>query len=470
MNRRLTLSILSVSLLTIMASAAISPALAKIAQAFPGADKTLIKLILTMPSLLITPFALLSGWLAIRVSKKSILFWGLAIYCVAGVGGGFARTIPQLLVIRAILGIGIGLIMPLSTTLIADFFEGEARTKMMGLSGAVNNIGGVAFLSVSGWLACISWRLSFGVYALSLVTMVMTFLWLPEPRAQASAGPARLNGSVFRCSLYGLLMMIAFYALPTNLALFIESQRTLFYSQKPLFKNAEDLRQHLETGTVSDITLAAFRDSGITLKEPVLLSAEEPGKKWKIRDAAREYLVQKEDKRLVILAERLGRPAIAGYALSVMTLGGVLSGLLLPLLSRRMGRLAYPFCIALMGLGFYILGRSTSLWMVFASVPLIGFSSGVLVPALFLTVQKTVEPQSRALGMAVVGGGIFLGQFLSPLALKVTALFPGRDPGVTTFMTVAAGLFAAAIVGLFMSKPKGGPAVAAGPAVNGGKA
>lgn len=455
MNRRLTISILSVSLLTIMASAAISPAMAKIAQAFPDAGKTLIKLVLTMPSLMITPFALLSGWLVMRVSKKSVLYTGLAIYCLAGVGGGFAQTIPQLLVIRAILGIGIGLIMPLSTTLIADFFEGEARTKMMGLSGAVNNVGGVIFLAVSGWLACLSWRYSFGVYALSLVTLVMALLWLPEPKAQAASGPsrARLNASVFRCSFYGLLMMIAFYALPTNLALFIESQRTLFYSEKPLFANVDDFRQHLESGTVSDVTVAAFKDSGITLEAPVSLAVEEAGKKWKIRDARREYLVHKEDNRLVILSERLGRPALSGYALSVMTMGGVLSGLLLPFLSRKFGRYNYPFCIALMGIGFAVLGRATSMWEIFASVPLIGFGSGILVPALFLTVQRTVEPQSRALGMAVVGGGIFLGQFLSPLALKVTVFLPGSDAGVTTFLTVAVGLLAASVVALILSRP-----------------
>jgi MFS family permease len=460
LNRRLSAAILSVSLLTIMASAAISPALAKIGQAFPGTDKTLIKLILTLPSLTIIPFSLLSGWLAARTKKKTILFWGLAIYFAAGVGGGFARSIVELLAIRAFLGVGIGLIMPLSTTLIADFFDGEARTKMMGLSGAVNNIGGVVFLSVSGWLACIDWRWAFSVYALSLVTMVMTVLWLPEPPAQASAGhpKARLNRAVFRYSLYGVFMMIAFYAVPTNLALFIESERPLFYSERPLFENAEDLRLHLESGTVSDITLAAFRDSGLLLKEPVSFVVDEPGKKWRIRDAAREYLVRKENNRLIVLAERLGRPAIAGYALSIMTLSGVLSGLLLSVLSRRLGRYAVPLSIALMGIGFAILGRATSLWMVFFGVPFIGFSSGILMPTLILSVQKSVEPQARALAMAVVSSGVFLGQFLSPIALKVSVVFPARDSGGATFITVAAGLIAASVVGFLLSKPEGVPA------------
>ena len=183
---RICAAILSVSLLTIMASAAISPAMAQIGQAFPGTNKTVVKLILTLPSLLIIPFSLLSGWLATRIRKRTILVWGLGIYCVAGAGGGLAQSIGQLLVIRAVLGVGIGLIMPLSTTLIADFFEQDARTRMMGLSGAVNNVGGVVFLSVSGWLACISWRWAFSVYALSLITLLLT-----PCLAAGASGPGR---------------------------------------------------------------------------------------------------------------------------------------------------------------------------------------------------------------------------------------------------------------------------------------
>jgi len=51
-------AILSISLLTVMASAAVSPALARIRQAFSGVDITLIKLALTLPSLVIIPFSL----------------------------------------------------------------------------------------------------------------------------------------------------------------------------------------------------------------------------------------------------------------------------------------------------------------------------------------------------------------------------------------------------------------------------
>ncbi|MDD3741621.1 MAG: MFS transporter, partial [Bacteroidales bacterium] len=164
-------AILSISLLTVMASAAISPALNEIKNAFPGISNTDVKLVLTLPSLIMIPFSLLSGWLSSRFSKKKIVFVGLAIYFIFGIGGGFAQSFNQLLLIRGCLGIAIGLLMPISSSLIFDYFEGNVRNKMMGLSGAVNQIGGMFFLVISGLLASYSWKYSFGVYSMSVVTM-----------------------------------------------------------------------------------------------------------------------------------------------------------------------------------------------------------------------------------------------------------------------------------------------------------
>jgi len=218
-------SILSISLLTVMASAAISPALGKIKQAFPEVDPTMIKLVLTLPSLLIIPFSLLAGWLAARMKKKSVLLIGVVIYLIGGVGGAFARSITELLIIRGFFGIGAGLIIPLSTSLIADFYEGPERTKMMGLSGSVSHLGGVIFLLVAGWLSAIGWRYAFGVYGLALIIMLMIIFVLPEPVSKKPSGlvKSQLPFGIYLCAFLGIFLMVAFYAAPTNLAMFVEN-------------------------------------------------------------------------------------------------------------------------------------------------------------------------------------------------------------------------------------------------------
>ncbi|WP_062049444.1 MFS transporter [Bacillus sp. JCM 19034] len=99
---------------------------------------------------------------------------------IGGVGGGFVPTIELLLFFRAILGIGVGLMMPLSTSLVADFFDGQERTATMGQVSAVNNLGGVVLFLLSGVLASVTWRAAFSVYVLVIVSMVIIYFFLPK--------------------------------------------------------------------------------------------------------------------------------------------------------------------------------------------------------------------------------------------------------------------------------------------------
>ncbi|MCU0651020.1 MAG: MFS transporter [Candidatus Omnitrophica bacterium] len=446
------ISILSISLLTVMASAAISPALAKIRQAFPGTDITLIKLVLTLPSLLIIPFSLLGGWLASRMKKKTILLIGLVIYFLGGVGGGLAKNITQLLIIRGIFGIGVGLIIPLSISLIADFYEKQERAKMMGLSGSVSHFGGVVFLLLSGWLACMNWRYAFGVYGLSALIMFTVFFWLPEPPAaqkKAAGTPGvKLPWQIYWCAVIGGLMMVAFYAAPTNLAMFIENQQEMYKSVTPLFKDKAELEASLQSGVISESVRASFKDNGIIISGKASFSVKEPGKTWIIRDRSRQFVVTKGQDVLVVSSERIGRPGIAGFYLSTMTMVGVVSGIILAVLLRFLG----PYCsvvgIAAMAIGYGLLAQTYSLAGVLVSMLCIGFSSGILMPILLLRVARITPETGRALSMAIVSCGIYLGQFLSPVILKAASAFPGQDVFRSQFNFLSAGLIAATVWGL----------------------
>ena len=217
-------TLLSLSLLTIMSGAAVSPALARIAAAFPDAGATSIKLVLTTPAIFIIVFSLLSARLCARFSKRSILSAGLVIYLIGGVGGGSAASFEMLLVFRAVLGVGVGLIMPLATGLIADFFRGEERARMLGFSTAASNLGGIIATLIAGLLASASWRYSFCVYGLGLPVLALALVFLPEPERKAAETRQRrtLPVAVYAWGFGVFAVMVAFYAVPINLALFLE--------------------------------------------------------------------------------------------------------------------------------------------------------------------------------------------------------------------------------------------------------
>jgi len=132
MQKILKPTILSISMATVMAGAAISPALNLIAQAFPDASETLIKLILMAPSLMIIPFSFLSSYLTTKMTKRTIILIGLVTYIIGGVVLQFFSSIEMILVFRLLLGAGVGLLMPLAMSLINDYYTGKERTQMMG--------------------------------------------------------------------------------------------------------------------------------------------------------------------------------------------------------------------------------------------------------------------------------------------------------------------------------------------------
>ncbi len=453
-------AILSLSLLTIMAAAAVSPALAKISQAFPDVSKTVIKLTLTLPALLIIPFSLFSGWLVSRWTPRKVLITGLVVFCVGGLGGAFAMTMKQLLFFRALLGVGVGLIMPLSTSLIADFFEGDARTKMMGLSGSVSHLGGVIFLSLAGWLACFSWRHAFSVYGLAILSLILVLFFLPEweRKSAKKEGAFKVAGGVWYCALLGALMMIAFYAVPTNLALFIENEEALFSSAVPLFETREQLVESLKTGIVPESTKEILKKNDLELVGIATIQEEEPGKRWLLKDGTHTYVVKRTKDSLVVARERLGRPAVAGFVLSSMTLAGVVSGIVLANLMRLFSRFFPAITIATMGSGFFLLATAHVMSMVFGGVVLIGLASGFMMPLLLLRVSKIVTPATRAFAMAVASAGVYLGQFVSPIVMQACGLHMGKDPFRSQFMTLAVALGAATVLGVVIAmfrKPGG---------------
>lgn len=167
------LAIWSVSALTSLPGLAVSPILDKLTRIFPAASEEEIQMLTSLPSLLIIPFVLLSGRLARRVGFMRMLSWGLWIFLLCGVLYLFCGAMWQLIVVSVLLGVGAGIITPLSTALVSRYFVGEYRTRQFGYSSAVTNATLVVATALTGFLANIWWRLPFVVYLLPLVSIVL---------------------------------------------------------------------------------------------------------------------------------------------------------------------------------------------------------------------------------------------------------------------------------------------------------
>lgn len=164
----------SVSALTSLPGLAVSPILGKLSTIFPKATELDIQMLSSLPSLLIIPFILLAGKLAEKRDFVRLLRAGLWMFAASGVLYLFATEMWQLLVISALLGIGAGLIIPLSTGLISRYFTGSYRVRQFGYSSAITNMTLVVATAVTGYLAEVNWHLPFVVYLLPLVSIILT--------------------------------------------------------------------------------------------------------------------------------------------------------------------------------------------------------------------------------------------------------------------------------------------------------
>lgn len=119
------------------------------------------------------------------------------LFSVSGIAGGFANNIWLLLFSRLLMGVGLGMVIPFSMSLISDLYEREERTRMMGLSNSFNMLGGMFALVLSGQLAIFSWRLPFLLYASGVPVMMMVAFFLPGEVA-GEKDPQPTGGSLPR--------------------------------------------------------------------------------------------------------------------------------------------------------------------------------------------------------------------------------------------------------------------------------
>ena len=127
----------------------------------------------SLPSLMIIPFMLLAGRWSVRYSKIRLVVLGTAIFLLSGIGSLMSRSLMELIILSAVMGIGAGIIIPLSTGLIVDCFVGEYRVKQLGISSAVNNLTLVLATALTGYLAGIKWYYAFAVYLLPAITLIL---------------------------------------------------------------------------------------------------------------------------------------------------------------------------------------------------------------------------------------------------------------------------------------------------------
>ena len=169
----------------------VTPAIAVLGEHFAGKNVAWVS---TLPTL----FTVLGTALAGSVMGKKMKYRTLAIlsgflYVIGGCAPALFDNYAGMLVCRAILGFGLGLMAPLGNALIVGNYKGQKQASLLGYGTLFMNGGGIILQMLGGALADVNWQLVFWGHAFGLIGLFMAF-FLPEPDAPAPAPEAAKSG------------------------------------------------------------------------------------------------------------------------------------------------------------------------------------------------------------------------------------------------------------------------------------
>jgi EmrB/QacA subfamily drug resistance transporter len=124
------------------------------------------------------------GKLGDMYGRKPFFMGGIGLFMLASVFSGAAQSIEQLILFRGVQGVGAGLIMANSFTIIGDLFPPAERGKYQGLFSGVFGLSSILGPFIGGFLTDnISWRWVFYVnIPIGLVALPALYVGLPAVR------------------------------------------------------------------------------------------------------------------------------------------------------------------------------------------------------------------------------------------------------------------------------------------------
>lgn len=223
--------------MTILAGAALAPALPGIKQAFiETKDIDLwVKMILSLPGLVIALSAPLFGWFLDKRRKIPVLALSLIFYGLAGFSGYvFQDSLVLILAGRIGLGLAVAGIMVSATTLAGEYHVGPALGHFMGLRAAFASFGGVIFIALSGVLADIHWTSAFLIYLSAFIVLPGVLYYCKEPKKLGKTPPknqmqlpSNIKSKILLCYILGFFEVFFMFMIPLHLPFYLKDLGSL---------------------------------------------------------------------------------------------------------------------------------------------------------------------------------------------------------------------------------------------------
>ena len=397
MSKPINKNMIKITILVIcfvqMATNGLSPAISDISAAFPNASASTVQLLMSVPGIFVVILSFVTAGLTAKFSKKFLIGVGMVCLILTGILGVlFHGSLQILFVWSCVMGLGMGLVIALTASLISDYFDGKEKASLMGLQTSAGNIGSMIMTAVGGVLTAVAWHLDYLVYFIALPGLLLLLFFIPggspsgkaaepqeekaaEQKASGNGGAMALLKSprVWMYVIFSFLILFLFNAGPTNLSMYVS-----------------------EFG--------------------------------------------------------IGTTVVSGTAASVFLLGGTLSGIAFGPVARKLGVCTVPVGFALAAVGFSIIVLQPSIVCLYAGSLIAGMSISMVSPQSLMQISaQCTTPQESALASALVFAGANIGTFLTPMITNIAQAVSGSESTRYRFLVAIVLAIAAAVVTLILT-------------------
>ncbi|WP_262363159.1 MDR family MFS transporter [Paenibacillus tuaregi] len=142
----------------------------------------------------------LAGKLADLFGRRVVYMTGLIIFMAGSALCGMSGNMTQLIIFRAIQGLGGGIMMPMAMIIIGDLFTGKERAKWQGIFGALYGLSSVLGPQIGGWIVD-AWNWTW-VFYINLPVGILAVIFI------AKGLPKHINKGPVKIDIPGTLTMV----------------------------------------------------------------------------------------------------------------------------------------------------------------------------------------------------------------------------------------------------------------------
>ena len=159
----------------------------------------------------------IAGKLSDLFGRRNILLIGVAIFVAASLMSGLSANVTDLIIWRAVQGIGGGIITANAFTIVGDLFAARERGRWQGLIGAVFGLASVVGPLLGGWLTdghaffglMTDWRWTFYINVpIGIVAFILIAIYTPALRHAAKAKIDYAGAALLSVALATLILAV----------------------------------------------------------------------------------------------------------------------------------------------------------------------------------------------------------------------------------------------------------------------